>query len=175
MMSPPHLTILFPMLWHHGAQDGMTHVEWYIQPFLQCPTQADSCQLSHTGPKRLPVRALAGCPHEIPTAAHMAALRCPTWAVTCGPQHVHPAHSHCPRHTFHCHPHWGQHQESLRTPHIWKGRQTTGFRWGKITAIISKETKYLSVFKAYAPRLPLTELLNLKEQLWMPPCLFQTS
>ena len=34
---------------------------------------------------------------------------------------------------------------------------------------------YLSVFKPYAPRLPLTELLNLKEQLWMPPCLFQTS
>lgn len=35
--------------------------------------------------------------------------------------------------------------------------------------------RYLSVFKPYAPRLPLTELLNLKEQLWMPPCLFQTS
>ena len=93
MMSPPHLTILFPMPWHHGAQDGMTHVEWYIQPLLRCPTQADSCQLSHTGPKRLPVRALAGCPHGIPTAAHMAALRCPTWDVTCGPQHVYPAHS----------------------------------------------------------------------------------
>lgn len=36
---------------------------------------------------------VAGCPHEIPTAAHMAALRCPTRAVTCDPQHVHPAHS----------------------------------------------------------------------------------
>ena len=34
---------------------------------------------------------------------------------------------------------------------------------------------YLSVFKPYVPRLPLTELLNLKEQLWMPPCLLQTS
>jgi len=139
MMSPPHLTILLPMPWHHGAQDGITHVEWYIQPLLRCPTQADSCQLSHTGTKRLPVRAVARCwvsprdpncsTHGCIEVSHMGCyMRSPT----------------CPHCTFPTVPtalsHWGQHQESLGTPHIWKGRQRTSFRWGKITAIISKET-----------------------------------
>ena len=129
---------------------------------------------------------LLGVPHEIPTAAHMAALRCPTWDVTCGPQHVHPAHSPLSPTHFPLPSPLGaasgilgdtSHLEGQTDNRLQVGENHSNHLQGNLSVSLTRNLspRYLSVFKPYAPRLPLTELLNLKEQLWMPPCLFQTS
>lgn len=77
----------------------------------------------------------------------------PIWAHAetnmCTGEHVVPPPSSsacCPGRSFAQRPPWRLRSHHL-APQIWKGRRTTGFRRGEITMIISKKTKYGSVFK----------------------------